>query len=276
MPVVRLQSQVFEKGNRMTKINQENQSHGFAIKRVLYGINSSQGNPFVLKGGTALMECYGLDRFSEDIDLDSLRSNVPSSRFFGIIDSICSNEGYTWRKAKDTSTVRRAFVDYGVPNRPLKIELSLRHRTIPKEKTAVVNGILTYTISELCKLKCAAYMSRDKIRDLFDVSFIADKYYDQLSPDAKDMLAMALEYKDLGQFDYLIRTQSDPLIDPNQLEVRFLSTLDKVGLLREEPRNSQDGSTYDKGETTADTYLPMPDPAIDNPGNMYKGSVLDI
>ena len=116
MPVVRLQSQVFEKGNRMTKINQENQSHGFAIKRVLYGINSSQGNPFVLKGGTALMECYGLDRFSEDIDLDSLRSNVPSSRFFGIIDSICSNEGYTWRKAKDTSTVRRAFVDYGVPN----------------------------------------------------------------------------------------------------------------------------------------------------------------
>lgn len=132
----------------MTKINQENQSHGFVIQRMLHGINSSQGNPFVLKGGTALMECYGLDRFSEDIDLDSLRSNVPSSRFFGMIDSICSNEGYTWRKAKDTSTVRRAFVDYGASNRPLKIELSLRHRTIPKEKTAVVNGILTYTISE--------------------------------------------------------------------------------------------------------------------------------
>lgn len=84
----------------MTKINQENQSHGFVIQRMLHGINSSQGNPFVLKGGTALMECYGLDRFSEDIDLDSLRSNVPSSRFFGMIDSICSNEGYTWRKAK--------------------------------------------------------------------------------------------------------------------------------------------------------------------------------
>lgn len=34
MSVVRLQSQVFGKGNRMTKINQESQSHGFAIKRV--------------------------------------------------------------------------------------------------------------------------------------------------------------------------------------------------------------------------------------------------
>lgn len=260
----------------MTKINQENQSHGFAIQRMLHGINSSQGNPFVLKGGTALMECYGLDRFSEDIDLDSLRSNVPSSRFFGMIDSICSNEGYTWRKAKDTSTVRRAFVDYGASNRPLKIELSLRHRTIPKEKTAVVNGILTYTISELCKLKCAAYMSRDKIRDLFDVSFIADKYYDQLSPDAKDMLAMALEYKDLGQFDYLIRTQSDPLINPVQLEDRFLSTLDKVGLLQEEPRKSQNSSTNDKSETVDGFYLPMPDPAIDNPDDGHKDPTLGI
>ena len=108
-------------------------------------------------------------------------------------------------------------------------------------------------------------MSRDKIRDLFDVSFIADKYYDQLSPDAKDMLAMALEYKDLGQFDYLIRTQSDPLIDPVQLKDRFLSTLDKVGLLQEEPRKSQNSSTNDKSETVDGFYLPMPDPAIDNP-----------
>jgi predicted nucleotidyltransferase component of viral defense system len=27
---------------------------------------------FILKGGTALARCYGLDRFSEDIDLDLL------------------------------------------------------------------------------------------------------------------------------------------------------------------------------------------------------------
>lgn len=214
---------------------QTNQDHGQAIKRMLQGINSSPSNPFILKGGTALMECYGLDRFSEDIDLDALRSNVPASRFFNVIDSTCSREGYTWRKAKDTPTVRRAFIDYGIPERPLKIELSLRHRVIPPEKTTTVNGILTYTISELCKLKCAAYMSRDKIRDLFDVSFIADRYYDQLSPDAKDMLAMALEYKDLDQFDYLVRTQSDPLIDPSHLEDRFLTTLDRVGLLHDMP-----------------------------------------
>lgn len=249
----------------MTTEDPRNPSHGLVIRRMLRGINALPGNPFVLKGGTALMECYGLDRFSEDIDLDSLRSNVPSSRFFSMIDSICSREGYSWRKAKDTPTVRRAFVSYGPPDRPLKIELSLRHRTIPDRKTATVDGILTYTISELCKLKCAAYMSRDKIRDLFDVSFIADRYYDRLTPEAKDMLALALEYKDLEQFDYLIRTQSDPLIDPDRLESRFLATLDKVGLLQEEPGKGRDPSIGDDDGTADGPGLPMPDPAMDGP-----------
>lgn len=65
--------------------------------------------------------------------------------------------------------------------------------------------------------------------------------------------------KDLGQFDYLIRKQSDPLIDPVQ-----------------EPRKSQNGSTNDKSGTVDGFYLPMPDPAIDNPGDGYKGPALGI
>ena len=80
-------------------------------------------------------------------------------------------------------------------------------------------------------------MSRDKIRDLFDMSFIAERYYDQLTLDAKDMLMMALEYKDMEQFDYLLRTQIDPLIDTALLEDRFLATLDKTGLLQNNDRH---------------------------------------
>ena len=30
---------------------------------------------YILKGGTSLMTCYGLDRFSEDIDLDGFNKN---------------------------------------------------------------------------------------------------------------------------------------------------------------------------------------------------------
>lgn len=209
-------------------------AHRKAIDDILRSVNSSPDNPFILKGGTALMVCYGLDRFSEDIDLDSQRAKVPAARFFKAIDQACQSNGYSWREGKNTPTVQRAFVDYGDSPRPLKIEVSHRRREIENDKITVIGGIRTYTISEMCKLKCAAYMSRDKIRDLFDVSFIADRYYDQLTPDAKDMLAMALEYKDLDQFDYLVRTQADPLIDSSHLEDRFLRTLDKAGLLRDE------------------------------------------
>lgn len=37
-------------------------------------------NDFILKGGTALMLCYSLDRFSEDIDLNGFNPN-----FLGIL-----------------------------------------------------------------------------------------------------------------------------------------------------------------------------------------------
>ncbi|MCI1211242.1 nucleotidyl transferase AbiEii/AbiGii toxin family protein [Bifidobacterium tibiigranuli] len=206
-------------------------AHREAIDAMLRGINAEPDNPFILKGGTALMACYGLDRFSEDIDLDGQRANVHSNRFFSIIDQTCRMHGYSWRKAKDTSTVRRAFVDYGNPERPLKIEASFRRRQVPSQETAQVNGILVYTISRLCELKTGAYLNRDKIRDLYDLAFIADRYYDQLDESAKAHLQTAFEYKDLEQFDYLVRTQSDPLIDNAIMEDRFLKALDKLGII---------------------------------------------
>lgn len=205
-------------------------AHGEAVRAVLRGINSASDNPFILKGGTALMECYGLDRFCEDIDVDAARANVSSSRFFGAIESVCTKEGYAWRKAKATAAVCRAFIDYGDGERPLKVELSLRRPIVEAERTSVVDGILAYTISELCKQACAALMSRDGVCDLFDVAFIAERYYGELSHDAKDMLRMAFAYKDHGWFEHLVRTQPAPSIDPQLLKVRFAAALGRVGL----------------------------------------------
>ncbi len=51
--------------------------HVLFMKEILLTINS-KNYPTYLKGGTALLLCYGLDRFSEDIDLDSEKSfNLP-------------------------------------------------------------------------------------------------------------------------------------------------------------------------------------------------------
>ena len=42
------------------------------IKKILPKL----GENYVLKGGTALLLYYGLDRFSEDVDLDSISGNM--------------------------------------------------------------------------------------------------------------------------------------------------------------------------------------------------------
>lgn len=179
------------------------------------------------------MECYGLDRFSEDIDLDCKYAKVPAAKFFRLIDHVSAVNGYKWHEGKNTTTVQKAFINYGDPDSPLKVEVSHRRTVIDPNVIVIKDGIATYSISELCRLKAAAYMSRDKIRDLYDLSFISEQYFDELNPEAKDTLALALEYKDVEQFDYLVRTQNDPLIDRKRLEDRFLAMMDRSGLLYE-------------------------------------------
>ena len=78
---------------------------------------NKQTDQFILKDGTALSRCYGLDRFSEDIDLDGHKQDIkePTRRF-------CDRFGFTMRVAKDTSTVKRCLIDYGGLEKPLKIE----------------------------------------------------------------------------------------------------------------------------------------------------------
>lgn len=45
------------------------QNHGSVISDFLLSLNKETDH-YVLKGGMSLTQCYGLDRFSEDIGLD--------------------------------------------------------------------------------------------------------------------------------------------------------------------------------------------------------------
>lgn len=206
-------------------------NHLEVIKQILFSLNSQSDNPFVLKGGTALSICYSLNRFSEDIDLDAPREIVPRDRFKDEIQRFCTDMGYSYRISKDTLTTQRAYINYGNPSRPLKVEVSYRRNEIPRRLICIRDGIQVYTLDEMARLKAAAYNGRDKIRDLYDVAYICTHYYDELSESARDALRTALEYKDLEQFDYIIRSQKDELIDPDRLETMFLEAFDKLGLL---------------------------------------------
>lgn len=204
--------------------------HKQIIKSFLSELNSVS-DQYILKGGTALMECYGLDRFSEDIDLDGKEKGI-----LNIIKAWADKHNYNYYINKDTQAVQRCNIHYNSikTDRLLKIETSYRNKSINNNEITKINGINVYNLNRLTTLKCSAYLGRDKIRDLYDIVFICNHYYDRLSPEAQNSLFDAFSSKGLQYFDYIIRNQKDDFIDPNKLANEFLDAYAKAGLIIEE------------------------------------------
>ncbi len=157
------------------------EKHKQIIEDVLTAINA-KSSKYILKGGTSLMECYGLSRFSEDIDLDSTDKETIDQ----IVAEYANSRGYTYRIAKNTDTVKRFMLDYGGKNefgdKPLKIEISYRRKNIPDQEVTNINNIAVYTLDNIATMKANEYASRDKIRDLYDIVFLINEKYDVLNP----------------------------------------------------------------------------------------------
>lgn len=200
------------------------QSHRIVIEQFIKYIDSIS-DKFILKGGTSLMLCYGLDRFSEDIDLDGFDTEI-----IDIVDTFCKLNGYKYNINKNTNTVKRCMIHYG-GLKPLKIETSYRLKNLNTDVINNINGILVYNIQSILAMKLSAYSNRDKIRDLYDVVFIGLNYWPQLDQGLIMLLTNTLMYKGIEQFDYIIRTQSDELINNEKLADGFLTLWNRLGIL---------------------------------------------
>lgn len=215
-------------------LSKQNKAHYDLIKTFLEFLNK-KSEIYILKGGTSLMMCYNLNRFSEDIDLDSISGNS----FFKIVENFCKNEKLTFRIAKDTTSTKRVMIHYihEDQERTLKVELSLRNKLIPSELHHKINGINVYKIDIIFNLKLNAFLSRDKIRDLFDLCFIAKNYSEQISDISELRLCDAFKYKGYDRISYIIDEQKDPLIDKEKLSDEVLNLFEKYSLLDEkEPK----------------------------------------
>ncbi len=188
-------------------------------------LNKYSGN-YVLKGGTALMLHYGLPRFSEDIDLDS---NDPNSICY-IADNFCKQYGFISNIKKEADFALHIMIRYSESHDPLIVNISLRYSDIPSSAYKIDNNVKVYNIDVLAALKIATYGVRDKLRDLFDCSFIINNYYDELSFHTINSCISTFQHKGLEQLDYLIATQKDPLIDIDSLKESYLKACDRLGL----------------------------------------------
>jgi predicted nucleotidyltransferase component of viral defense system len=170
----------------------------------------------VLKGGTALLLCYGLDRFSEDLDFDSPKKFNIKQRVENTFAKFCSS--YEVKTVKDTATVQRLKSHYQGINgdRLLKIETSFRQAPSP-DTVVIVNGIRTYTISTLIDQKIQALIGRTAARDLYDVAFLARTYRSDFSVAAIQMLTAIMADVDAVEYRFMEAFEEDELMDEKML-----------------------------------------------------------
>lgn len=207
------------------KLTNEQMIQKNIMENFLQFLNKYDKQTTILKGGTALMFGYGLDRFSEDIDLDSTNTHLEK-----IIKDYCDINALSYNVKKDTPFVKRYMLEYET-NKKIKIEISYRNKRLNKDDFQVINGVKIYNIDKLFGMKLNAYNGRDKLRDLYDIVFIFKNYKEALPSFAIDQLKYSLSFKGLEQFDYLIETQDDELVDKNKLAEDFLNVFDELGLI---------------------------------------------
>jgi predicted nucleotidyltransferase component of viral defense system len=163
----------------MTFTEEQQKEHELVMKALCQGFHK-KALPMVLKGGTALKLCYGLDRFSEDLDFDSIKPLNLEHSIEDVFVQLGKNQAQFRHPnitlTKKTDTVRRYRVTYG-DSINLKIETSLR--STPDDKDIIeLNGILTYKVSVLIKQKLSALQGRTTARDLHDVVFLYEHFYE--------------------------------------------------------------------------------------------------
>jgi predicted nucleotidyltransferase component of viral defense system len=178
-----------------------------------------KGLPMVLKGGTALKFCYGLDRFSEDLDFDCAKSlNLESS-----IKEVFAHLGKSKPHlrdpeisvTKDTETVKRYRVIYaGEIN--LKLETSLRG--IPDDDDLIeFNGILTYKIQKLIQQKLRALNGRTAARDLHDVIYLYENFQNDFGGEELDEIATLYNNQSSILDEYNLAYNEDTILSTSHL-----------------------------------------------------------
>lgn len=166
------------------------------------------GDKYVLKGGTALFLYYGLDRYSEDLDFDCLTNNMDFTKRL-----IKHKDFKNWDISikKNTDTVFRAMINYqansSLGEYPLKIEVSSRNSIFLKNKNLEyknINGVNVYDIKELIKMKANAFTNRDKIRDLYDISFLLENYSNSFTSETLFNIHDKLSYSNKDDLELLL------------------------------------------------------------------------
>ena len=178
-----------------------------------------KGLPMVLKGGTALKLCYGLNRFSEDLDFDCAKSLTLESSIKEVFAQLGKAEPSLRNPeisvTKDTETVKRYRIIYaGEMN--LKLETSFRGA--PDDDDLIeLNGILTYKIRKLIQQKLRALNGRTAARDLHDVIYLYENFLNDFGEEELDEITTLYDNQSSILDEYNSAYDEDAILSTSHL-----------------------------------------------------------
>ena len=162
-------------------------------------------------GGTMLRLCFGLNRYSTDLDFH-LMNGKDYKKDFKMLKEAFVREGFEitdYQEKHFTYLMELRGKDY--PRR-LKIEI----RKQPTDDTLIMQSIAfsksapilqvkltTYTLEQMWKDKVRTFLDRHEIRDLFDIEFLLRRGAGKLADiDQKILTELLKELEGLSEFDF--------------------------------------------------------------------------
>lgn len=147
----------------------------------LEGLNSAKVlQDLVFCGGTMLRLCYGLNRYSVDLDFWFLDAGKKGE----IFDKIKAALGEKARLKKSENRAGSLYFEFAAKGHPRSLKLEVREpgkRPAHEEKIAyskhAVSQVLVKaaTLDEMMRAKIETFLFRAAIRDAFDIEFLMKK-----------------------------------------------------------------------------------------------------
>jgi predicted nucleotidyltransferase component of viral defense system len=137
-------------------------------------------NKLVLGGGTMLRLCFGMDRYSVDLDFWIIKDLDRKKLFKELIEYFSKH--YTVRDAADKfNTLLFELKSRDYPRR-LKIEIRKEPKKIKTERAIAYSPhsstqvyVRVVSLADMMRAKIDAFLERREIRDAFDMEFLLKK-----------------------------------------------------------------------------------------------------
>ncbi len=212
---------------------------------------------FVLKDSAALILCYQMNGFAENLMLDAEKRDI-----LELMGELCRRNGYDCEEEKGTATVKRCVIRYG-GRHPLKVEVFCDRFIDRKFNTVVIPvnriPIRVYTIDGLAWRKVNVYLCHDAVRDVRDLCFITRKHLRQLTAPTVDCMVEAFWYKGVEYVEALVENnrladnpRRDPLVDCDGLLEDWIKTEKMINRRQQLDQREERRRTTDSAGISAD------------------------